>query len=71
MTDSTAAARRRSSLRKRLLLGLSAYIVILFTAVTLHGLVFNERAEQLLWHTLLSNELDRVEEREASDSGYR
>ncbi len=71
MADSMAKTPRRTSLRKRLLLGLFAYIVILFAAVTLHGMVFNERAEQLLWRTLLSNELDRVEEREASDPGYR
>ena len=71
MIDTLEKNPRRTSLRRRLLLGLFAYILILFTAVTLHGMVFNERAEQLLWHTLLNNELDRVEEREASDPGYR
>lgn len=71
MTDFVANKRRRTSLRKRLLLGLLAYIVILFAAITLHSMVFTERAEQLLWHTHLTNELDRVEEREASHPGYR
>lgn len=62
---------RRPSLRRRLLLGLLAYVVLLSIAVTIHGLVVNEHVEQLVWQTLLDTELDHLQERVAQDPGYR
>lgn len=61
----------RPSLRRRLLLGLLGYVALLSIAVTLHGLLVNERAEQLVWQTLLAAELDHLEERLAKDPAYR
>lgn len=61
----------RPSLRRRLLLGLLGYVLLLSTAVTLHGLLVNEHAEQLVWQTLLTAELDHLEERQATDANYR
>lgn len=52
----------RPSLRRRLLLGLVAYVVMLSAAVTLHGVFVNERAEQVVWQTLLNAELDHLQE---------
>lgn len=70
MTD-TAPARRRPSLRRRLLLGLLGYLLLLSAAVAIHGLVVNEQAERLVWQTLLAAELDQLEERQAGDPAYR
>lgn len=59
------------SLRKRLMLGLLGYVALLSVAVALHGLLVNERAEQLVWQTMLTAELDHLEERIARDPNYR
>ena len=53
------------------MLGLLGYVVLLSIAVAIHGLLVNERAEQLVWQTLLTAELDHLEERTADDPGYR
>lgn len=57
------AAPRRWSLRRRLVAGLFGYIAFLTSAIALHGYIFNERAEALVWGTLLQTELDHVVER--------
>lgn len=62
---------RRPSLRRRLLLGMFGYVMLLSVAVVVHGVVVNERAEQLVWQTLLAAEMDQLEERAASDPAYR
>lgn len=62
---------RRPSLRRRLLLGLLGYVVLLSIAIAIHGLVVNEGAEQLVWQTLLNTELDHLQERTSNDPGYR
>lgn len=66
-----ATACRRPRLRSRLLLGLLGYLLLLSAAVAVHGLVVNEQAERLVWQTLLTAELDQLEERQAKDPSYR
>lgn len=61
----------RPSLRRRLLLGLLGYVILLSVAVAVHGLVVNERAEQLVWQTLLTAELDHLAERIRNDPDYQ
>lgn len=59
------------SLRRRLLVGLLFYVVLLSLAVGVHGYMVNERAEELVWTTLLDAELDVVVARRAGDPTYR
>lgn len=61
----------RPSLRRQLMLGLLAFVAAVTAAVAVQGLVFNERAERLVWGTLLDNELDHLDERIARDPSYR
>lgn len=61
----------RSSLRKRLLLGLLGYVALLSLLVTAHGAFVNEHAERTVWQTLLDAELDRLQERRRLDPSYR
>ena len=61
----------RTSLRRRILLGLLAYRALLTVAVFVHGVLVNEHAEALVWETLLDTELDHVLERMESDPAYR
>jgi len=63
--------RRRSSLRRRILLGLLGYASLLSIAVVIQGDVVNDHAEQLVWQTLLQSELDHFLERSRSDPQYR
>ena len=60
----------RSGLRRRIFIGLFSYTVLLTIAVLMHGYVFNERAEQLVWQSLLESELDHFVERTAQDAQY-
>lgn len=60
-----------SSLRRRLLFGLLAYLALLSAAVTLHGIRVNEDAEQLVWRTMLDAELDHLQERVREEPGFR
>lgn len=60
----------RPSLHRHLLLGLLGYVVLLSVAVAIHGLIVNERAEQLVWQTLLTAELDHLEQRIEKDPAY-
>jgi signal transduction histidine kinase len=61
----------RTSLRRRILLGLLGYTVALTLAVIAHGFMVNEHAEALVWQTLLDTELDHILERSAEDPDYR
>lgn len=63
--------RPRSSLRRRILLGLFGYAALLSIAVAIQGVVVNEHAEQLVWQTLLQSELDHFLERSRIDPQYR
>ena len=64
-------AATRSGLRRRILLGLIGYVVVLSIAVILHGFIVNEHAEQLVWQTLLDSELDHLLERQREDPNFR
>lgn len=59
-----------SSLRSRILLGLLGYLLMLSVVVSLNGFIVNEHIEELVWQTLLDNELDRFQERLRIDPGY-
>ncbi|HEY5804173.1 MAG TPA: HAMP domain-containing sensor histidine kinase [Lysobacter sp.] len=60
----------RSGLRRRILLGLLGYVVVLTVAVILHGFLVNEHAEQLVWQSLLDAELDHIAELSSKDPDY-
>lgn len=62
---------RRRSLRQRILFGVLCYVVALTALVSAHGLLVNENAERLVWHTLLESELDHLIERSRRDADYR
>ena len=64
-------SRARSSLRRRILLALVGYVVVLTLAVIAHGYLVNEHAEVLVWQTLLDTELDHIIQRERDDADYR
>lgn len=59
----------RSSLRRRIVWSSVAYIVLVSLAVTVHGYIVNERAEHLLWESLLDRELTHFVERRRDDPG--
>jgi signal transduction histidine kinase len=61
----------RSGLRRRILLGLLGYVIVLTVAVILHGILVNEHAEQLVWQGLLDAELDHIVELSQKDPDYR
>ncbi|KAF1692148.1 sensor histidine kinase [Pseudoxanthomonas koreensis] len=61
----------RSSLRRRILIGLLGYAFVLTLAVIVHGVVVNEHAEALVWQTLLDSEMDHIQQRLREDPGYR
>jgi signal transduction histidine kinase len=61
----------RQSLRRRVLLALLGYIVLLSLVAVAQGFLVHERAERLVWRTMLSSELDHTIERMRSDPGYR
>jgi signal transduction histidine kinase len=47
------------------------YIAIVTAVVAVHGYIVNERAERLVWESLLRTELTHFVERRAADSGSR
>lgn len=51
-------ARFRPSLQRTLTLGVLGYVLLLTVVVLLHGWVINERAEALVWRSLLATEMD-------------
>ncbi|HVI57269.1 MAG TPA: HAMP domain-containing sensor histidine kinase [Luteimonas sp.] len=62
---------RRTGLRLRITLLVVAYMLLLSLAVVYHGNVVNERAERLVWRSLLDSELDHYLRRRAEDPAYR
>jgi signal transduction histidine kinase len=58
------------SLGHRILAGLIAYIVALSTAITTFGFVINERAESLVWNSVLKTELDHFLKRRDADPDF-
>lgn len=64
-------AKTRTGLRRRMLAGLLVYVILLTIAILAHGFVVNEHAEQLVWQTLLNNELDHIEQRRRDDPAFR
>lgn len=63
-------AKTRTGLRRRILLGLLGYVVVLTAAVIAHGFIVNEHAEQLVWQTLLESEMDQLVELRKQDPSY-
>lgn len=57
----------RAGLRRRLLIGLFGYVVLLSIAVTIHGYLVNEHAERLVWQTLLESEMEHFVEQTRAD----
>lgn len=62
---------RRTGLRLRITLLVVAYMLLLSLAVVYHGNVVNERAERVVWSSLLESELDHYLSRRGEDPGYR
>ena len=60
----------KSSLRRRILLGLLGFTALLSVAVIAQGFVVNEHVENLVWQTLLESELDHFSERSRIDPNY-
>ncbi len=67
----TAAHAPRSSLRRRILMGLFGYSALLSIAVVVQGFIVNEHAEHLVWTSLMDTELDHFIERSRTDPDYR
>jgi signal transduction histidine kinase len=61
----------RPQLRRRLMSGLLAYAVVVAVAVAAHGYLVNERAEHLVWESLLESELAHFAARRDADPEYR
>lgn len=61
----------RTGLRLRITLWVVAYMLLLSLAVVWHGNIINERAERLVWNSLLQAELEQHLARLAADPGYR
>src|SRR3546814_14005993 len=62
---------RRTGLRLRITALVVAYMLALSLAVIYHGNVVNERAEKLVWTSLLQSELDHYMRRAEEDPDYR
>lgn len=60
-----------SGLRQRLTLSILGYTVLLSAAVVLHGYIVNERAEHIVWESLLASEFAHIEQRYASSHDFR
>lgn len=61
----------RTGLRLRITLLVVAYMLLLSLAIIYHGNVVNERAEKLVWRSLLQSELDHYLARRIEDPGYQ
>ena len=60
----------RTGLRLRITLLVVVYMLLLSLAIIYHGNVVNERAEKLVWQSLLQSELDHYLDRRAEDPDY-
>ncbi|WP_441820257.1 sensor histidine kinase [Lysobacter sp. TAB13] len=69
--EKTGRKPARSSLQRRILVGLIAYTTLLSTAVVVQGFIVNDHAEHLVWTSLLDAELDHFVERSRTDANYR
>jgi len=58
-------------LRRRFTVAILAYVVLATVVVVVHGYVVNERAERLVWESLLRTELTHFVERRANDADVR
>jgi signal transduction histidine kinase len=63
--------RRRPSLRRRLMIGLTAYLVLLTAGVLANDMLVNQRAEGLVWESLLEVELNHFLSRRDADPNYQ
>lgn len=63
--------KRRWSLRRLLLSSLVAYLVLLTAGVLANDMFVNERAENLVWESLLEVELEHFLRHRNTDPGYR
>jgi signal transduction histidine kinase len=70
-TTTPDGPKRAGSLRNRILLALLGYVVLLSLVVIAQGNLVHERAERLVWRTMLDSELDHVVERLRDQPGYR
>lgn len=61
----------RSGLRQRIVLGLLGYTALVTLVVLTQGIIINERAERLVWESLLATELDHFVERSRQQPQYR
>lgn len=52
------------------MIGLIGYVLLLSSTITLHGYIVNERAEHLVWESLLHAEFDHLIERHRNDAGF-
>ena len=62
---------RANSLRRRILLALLGYAVALSAVVIAQGFFVHERAERLVWESMLASELDDEVEHMQHDPNYR
>ncbi|MFC4729743.1 sensor histidine kinase [Coralloluteibacterium thermophilus] len=60
----------RPGLQRQITVGLVAYAVLLSLALFAHGLLVNERAERMVWQSLLDIEMSHLLERMAEDPDY-
>lgn len=58
------------SLHRKLMYWLGGYAVLLTGAVVMHGFLVNEFAENLVWESLLTRELEHFMERKAEEPDY-
>lgn len=58
MNESASDIQKLPNLRKRIILGLLLYTVMLTCAVGLHGFIVNENIEKLVWENILNIDID-------------
>ncbi|HEY1075982.1 MAG TPA: HAMP domain-containing sensor histidine kinase [Fontimonas sp.] len=71
MSGSAATKPHRWSLRRRIVAGLVVYVVLLTAGVLANDFYVNERAEALVWESLLHGEMNHFLERRAADPQHR
>lgn len=64
-------ARNERSLSLRITLWVVPYMLLLSVAVIALGNSLNERAERMVWRSMLHSEIDHFDRRRAADPGYR
>ena len=62
--------KRPLGLRQRLFYGILGYVVLLSSAVVVHGYLVNERAESLVWESTLESELAHLGARSDDSTGW-